>query len=248
VYQARAFNLLVYYKCACMGTQSFDVSFCDKNVAWSSHSVQFVPGKADAVKCTDIKGGGSANSEEGASNYSKTVDRQRVPFSMECQLCTGVALFVLVSLHILVMYDLAGMIISVYITVLTPLISVFYNVSQQAQVHLYALNLSAVVVIAVSVRYKRDFSFLFLVVLSGVQLHVLVDVLLCKRREDSRALSDPRTCVLICLLVVGNGVAAYFLWQRSRARDYSPPEHGLQALMLVLNACLYIHAHQHASH
>ena len=215
-----------------MGMESFDVSFGDKNLSWTSHNTRLVPAKVDLARCIDAKC--SATSVEGVSTLNK--DRQRVSVSMECQLCTGVALIVLVSLHLLVMYELADIIASVYLTVLTPLISIFYNVSQQTQVHLYFLNLSAVVVMTVNVRYKRDFSFLFLAVLSGIQLHVLLNMLSNKRREEQ---SNSRNYVLICILLVGNGIVIYYLWPRSPVREYHPHEHALEALMLLLNACMY---------
>ena len=180
--------------------------------------------------------------EDGLSNSSKSVDRQRFTFSVECHLCTGIALFVLVCLHTLLLYELSDIVVSIYITVLTPLFSIFYNVSHETQLYLYTLNVSAVVVIALNLRYKRNFSFLFLVILSVIQLHVLFNLTVNKRREDSRALSDQRICFFICTLLVCNGIVIHFLWQRSQAREYNPQEHGLQALMIFLNVCMYIHA------
>jgi hypothetical protein len=68
------------------------------------------------------------------------------------------ALVVLVCVHLLMLQNVTSLVLSVYILVLSPLLSTFYAISTRAQAHLYVLNLGALIVLMVNARYTRDVS------------------------------------------------------------------------------------------
>jgi hypothetical protein len=236
-----------------MSTQSFDVSFYNKDLTWNSNPTANInatrgwQSKKDAVLRLDAKGMSHIdfNIEGGLPNSAKPSDRQRpdrVAISMECQVCTVAALVILVSLHMLVMYELAAIIISIYFIVLTPLIGTFYSVSLTTQVHLYVLHLSAVVILSVNMRFKRDFSFLFLCITSVILSYVCLYGGSWKRKDDVASLLEHRCRGTIVTVVLVNVFGIYFLWERSHAKEYNPQLHAFQALLLLLNLAVYIYA------
>ncbi len=234
-----------------MSTQSFDVSFFNKDITWNSNPTANInatrswQSKKEAALRFDTKGLSQIefNVEGGLTNSVKPADRprpDRAALSMEFQVCTAAALVVLVSLHLLVMYELAALIISLYFIVLTPLISTFYNVSLTTQVHLYVLHLSAVVVLSANMRFKRDFSFLFLGITSVILSYVCFYGGSWRRKEEAASLLEHRCRGMIVIVVIVNIFAIYFLWERSDAKEYNPQLHAFQALLLLLNLAVYI--------
>lgn len=236
-----------------MSMQSFDVSFFDKDLTWNSNptansnATRSWQSKKEAALRFDTTGLSQIdfNVEGGLTTYAKPTDRQRpdrAAPSMEFQVCTVAALVVLVSMHVLVMYELAALTISLYFIVLAPLISTFYNVSLPTQVHLYVLHLSAVVVLSANMRFKRDFSFLFLGITSVILTYVCVYGVSWRRKEEAVSLPEHRCRGIIVVVVLVNIVAIYFLCQRSHAKEYNPLLHAFQALLLLLNLAVYIFA------
>jgi hypothetical protein len=122
------------------------------------------------------------------------------------------------------------------------LISTFYNVSLPTQVHLYVLHLSAVVVLSANMRFKRDFSFLFLGITSVILTYVWVYGGSWRRKEEAVSLPEHRCRGIIVVVVLVNIVAIYFLCERSHAKEYNPLLHAFQALLLLLNLAVYIFA------
>lgn len=240
-----------------MSSQSFDVSFYDKDLKWKSSPTWNATGegttmrglqpKKDGLMRLDAKGLSHIDFglEVGPPSPDRPFDRQRperAAVSRECQVCTVAALTILVLLHILIMYELAAMIISIYFIVLTPLIGTFYNVSNATQVHLYVLHLSAVVILSVNIRYKRDFSFTILFITSIILSHVFFQGGSWKRKDDVVSLIAHRFRVVLVVVLILNVVGVYFLWERSTAKDYSPQQHGVQALLILLNLAVYVYS------
>jgi hypothetical protein len=232
-----------------MSTQSFDVSFYNKDLTWNSNptansnATRSWQSKKDAALWLDTSHT-DFHVEGGLPNPARPPDRQRpdrVAPSMEFQVCTTAALVVLVSLHVLVMYELTALIISLYFIVLTPLISTFYGVSLATQAHLYVLHLSAVVILSVNMRFKRDFSFLFLFVTSAILSYVCFYGGSWKRRDEVASVLEHRCRGIIVAVLLVNVVGIYFLWERSHAKEYNPQLHAFQALLLLLNIAVYVY-------
>jgi len=234
-----------------MSTQSFDVSFYNKDLTWNSNpaansnATRSWQSKKDAALWLDLKAVSHTdfNVEGGLPNSARPSDRprpDRVAPSMEFQVCTAAALIVLVSLHVLVMYELTALIISLYFIVLTPLISTFYSVSLATQAHLYVMHLSAVVILSVNMRFKRDFSFLFLVITSVILSHVCFHGGSWKRRDEAASAPEHRCRGIIAGVVLVNAAGIYFLLERSHAKEYNPQLHAFQGILLLLNLAVYI--------
>ena len=194
---------------------------------------------------------GSASKE---SSSCAAVPRGAPGLSAECQACTLLALAALVGLHLAMLRSLTSLVVSVYILVLAPLLSAFYQVSAAAQVHLYVLNLCALTVLLVNVRYKRDLSALFFGAGALALLHVLwKDVTTAGAPAGSSfaaaeapARLDARARALVCVCAGANVLAAYVFLGRADADEYNPQLHGAQALLLVLDALVYVGARRRA--
>ena len=188
------------------------------------------------------------------SSSCAAVPRGAPGLSAECQACTLLALAALVGLHLAMLRSLTSLVVSVYILVLAPLLSAFYQVSAAAQVHLYVLNLCALTVLLVNVRYKRDLSALFFGAGALALLHVLwKDVTAPASRDGSSftaaeapARLDARARALVCVCAGANVLAAYVFLGRADADEYNPQLHGAQALLLVLDALVYVGARRRA--
>ena len=188
------------------------------------------------------------------SSSCAAVPRGAPGLSAECQACTLLALAALVGLHLAMLRSLTSFVVSVYILVLAPLLSAFYQVSAAAQVHLYVLNLCALTVLLVNVRYKRDLSALFFGAGALALLHVLwKDATAPASREGSSftaaeapARLDARARALVCVCAGANVLAAYVFLGRADADEYNPQLHGAQALLLVLDALVYVGARRRA--
>jgi hypothetical protein len=235
-----------------MSTQSFDVSFYNKDLTWNSNptansnATRSWQSKKDATLRLDTKAVShiDVNVESGLPNSGRSSDRprpDRVAPSTEFQVCSAAALIVLVSLHVLVMYELAALIISLYFIVLAPLTSTFYSVSLATQAHLYVLHLSAVVVLSINMRFKRDLSFLFLVITSAILSYVCCHGGSWKRRDEGTSAPEYRCRGIVVTVVLMNAAGIYFLWERSHAREYNPHLHAFQALLLLLNLAVYVY-------
>lgn len=174
--------------------------------------------------------------EEGSPSSGR--DRPRLSWSWECQCCTVLALAVLLFLHLLNAYQIADIVVSVYLLVLAPLVGSFCSVGNVMQVHAYAVNLSAIVVVVLSVRFQRSFSFIFFLVLSGVLLHCLLALLTCKRKEAS----DARILVILIAAIFCNVLFTYLLLQHTMVVEYDPQHHALQALLICGNIGVYTYA------
>ena len=227
---------------------SFDVSLFNKTLLWQA------PGQAPAVRGRQMSADGGPSrtpqGEGGAHDAEKAVDRPRSArgpsmectsgrgLSIECQVCTGAALVVLVCVHLLMLQNVTSQVLSVYILVLSPLISTFYAISTRAQAHLYVLNLDALIVLMVNARYKRDVSVLFFAVGALVLLHVLC---LGGWRHENNA-TETRMRGLLLFFVCVNVLAAYAFAGRLDAAEYSPHLHGIQTLLLVLDVLVYMAA------
>lgn len=158
--------------------------------------------------------------------------------SIECQVCTVTALVVLVCIHLLMLQNVTSLVVSVYILVLSPLISTFYSISARVQSHLYVLNLGALIVLMVNARYKRDVSVLFFAVASLVLLHVLC-LGAWRGREHENNATETRMRAVLLVFVCVNVLAACFFWGRLNVDEYSPHQHGIQALLLALDVLVY---------
>jgi hypothetical protein len=179
------------------------------------------------------------------------VPRGAPGLSAECQACTLLALAALVGLHLAMLRSLTSLVVSVYILVLAPLLSAFYQVSAAAQVHLYVLNLCALTVLLVNVRYKRDLSALFFGAGALALLHVLWKDVTAPAGSsftaaEAPARLDARARALVCVCAGANVLAAYVFLGRADADEYNPQLHGAQALLLVLDALVYVGARRRA--
>jgi hypothetical protein len=202
------------------------------------------------------------------------VPRGAPGLSAECQACTLLALAALVGLHLAMLRSLTSLVVSVYILVLAPLLSAFYQVSAAAQVHLYVLNLCTLTVLLVNVRYKRDLSAFFFGAGALALLHVLwKDVTAsgstmmpsgwapapggpygapggpygAPAGPEPEARLDTRARALVCVCAGANVLAAYFFLGLADADEYNPQLHGAQALLLVLDVLVYVGARRHVT-
>jgi hypothetical protein len=185
------------------------------------------------------------------SSSCAAVPRGAPGLSAECQACTLLALAALVGLHLAMLRSLTSLVVSVYILVLAPLLSAFYQVSAAAQVHLYVLNLCALTVLLVNVRYKRDLSALFFGAGALALLHVLWKDVTAPAGSsftaaEAPARLDARARALVCVCAGANVLAAYVFLGRADADEYNPQLHGAQALLLVLDALVYVGARRRA--
>jgi hypothetical protein len=195
------------------------------------------------------RGGRLEGSKESSS--CAAVPRGAPGLSAECQACTLLALAALVGLHLAMLRSLTSLVVSVYILVLAPLLSAFYQVSAAAQVHLYVLNLCALTVLLVNVRYKRDLSALFFGAGALALLHVLWKDVTAPAGSsftaaEAPARLDARARALVCVCAGANVLAAYVFLGRADADEYNPQLHGAQALLLVLDALVYVGARRRA--
>ena len=267
-----------------MSMQTFDVVFSDKTLTWqglgddaaragwgASGAPAGCSGGPAAWRARDAEKAGAYGAGAGAllerarggrlegssskeSSSCAAVPRGAPGLSAECQACTLLALAALVGLHLAMLRSLTSLVVSVYILVLAPLLSAFYQVSAAAQVHLYVLNLCSLTVLLVNVRYKRDLSALFFGAGALALLHVLwKDVTAPASRDGSSftaaeapARLDARARALVCVCAGANVLAAYVFLGRADADEYNPQLHGAQALLLVLDALVYVGARRRA--
>jgi hypothetical protein len=174
--------------------------------------------------------------------------------SVECQVSTLAALVVLATTHLVLLQNATALVVSAYVLVLSPLLSTFYHLPAGATAHLYALNLAAVVVLLANVRFERDLAALFFAVAAAVFLH-LAAASPCAGSDAARgpagalapatgpsgALAAPAAALNALAPAAAaalNALAAYFFVLYADAA-YNPRLHGLQALLLALDALLY---------
>jgi uncharacterized membrane protein len=91
-------------------------------------------------------------------------------------------------------------------------------------------------------RFKRDFSFLFLGIVSVILSYVCVYGGSWRRKDEAASLLENRCRVIIVIFVLVNIITIYFLWEHSYAKEYNPQLHAFQALLLLLNMAVYIFA------
>jgi len=159
--------------------------------------------------------------------------------NVECQLSTLAALVVLAATHFVLLQNATALVVSAYVLVLSPLLSTFYHLPAGATVHLYAVNLAAVVVLLANVRFGRDVAALFFAVAAAVFLHLIVAASPCEGSAPARgpAAVLARASVPAAAAAL-NAVAAY-VFALYADPAYNPRLHGLQALILALDALLY---------
>lgn len=217
-----------------MCTQSFDVNLCDKDMLWGSEARREWSSKKALRLEAQVP-------SMPAEPCSESKERTRWALNVQCQGCSLAALVTLAGLHTLVLYEQAANVISVYVIIIVPLLSAFYAVAPWSQVHLYLLHVSAVVVLILNVRFKRDFSLALPVVSAVVLLHAALCGNTLRRRDESGSELRARAAVAAVLAV--NVAGVLLLSMHDQRGEYSPLRHGAQAMLLLLNFAAYAHTY-----
>lgn len=219
-----------------MCTQSFDVNLCDKNMLWGSDARRDWAPKKSSLSRPEAN-----EAIVPADVPSEARERTRGSLNVQCQGCSLAALVTLAGLHTLVLYEQAANVVSVYVIILVPLLSAFYAVALWSQVHLYLLHVSAVVVLILNVRFKRDFSIALPVVSAVILLHAALCGNTLKRRDEHG--SELRTRAAVATVLVVNVVTVLLLSVHDQRGEYSPLRHSAQAMLLLLNFAAYAHTY-----
>lgn len=257
-----------------MTTQSFDVSLGDKTLTWQAPR-QAPPRPAPPWPVPPRPAWRAPPGPPAKPEPREPEPREPEPrparacpaarHGVECQACTLAALVVLAATHLVLLQNATALVVSAYVLVMSPLLSTFYHLPSGAPAHLYALNLTAVVVLLANVRFQRDVSAAFFAVVAAVFLHLVAGAPPCGAAdsdENAPAAGAPlgqepassaaatcfsaRTCAASLPALAAraapaaalNAVAAYFFALHADA-EYNPRLHGLQALLLALDAVVY---------
>lgn len=241
-----------------MSILSFDVSLGDKTLTWQGQGAAtpprpappwpVPPRPAPAAGCATQRAPKPAEPEP--EPVRAGVARSCTPHSsLECQASTLAALAALAVVHLFLLQNATSLVVSAYVLVIGPLLGTFYHLPPGGALHLYALNLAAVFVLLANVRFERDISAAFFAVAAAVFLHVLAGAAQARAAAAAPPLPGaapaaqplpgaPQALVSAAAPAALNVLAAYYFFVHADVA-YNPRLHGLQALVLALDALTY---------